>query len=213
VLALANMRITGGVFRSRALVAPHGARTRPTADRVREALFSMLSGRFALEDSVVLDLYSGTGALAFEALSRGARRAICVEQDREALKALRRNSEALGVVASVSIVNASVEGWARRAPRASSASASTSAAGELIDLVFADPPYRDVASGALTQALSLVARQFAANMPTLWVVEHASKDAAPAVHELTCSDTRRYGDTAISFYVPKDLRANSDESQ
>ena len=83
------MRITGGIHRSRRLVAPGGSGTRPTADRVREALFSILSARSALSGAAVLDLYAGTGALGLEALSRGAREAVFVESERAALAALR----------------------------------------------------------------------------------------------------------------------------
>jgi 16S rRNA (guanine966-N2)-methyltransferase len=196
------MRVTGGVFRSRTLVAPNGVVTRPTSDRVREAMFSMVASRFELVGSSVLDLYAGTGALAFEALSRGASRAVCIEPDREALKALRRNADALGAQASVRIVATSVETWARR--DASSAGA--------FDIVFADPPYREVESGAVGYALTSVATRILPIKPALWVLEHSAKDAAPAVRGLTCSDTRRYGDTALSFYGPEELGANCDES-
>ena len=91
-----RMRIVAGAWRGRTLVAPPGAATRPTADRVRQALFDMLlhapwAGRDAIEGAVVLDAFAGTGALGLEALSRGAARAVFIERDRAALAALRAN--------------------------------------------------------------------------------------------------------------------------
>ncbi|MGH2910993.1 MAG: RsmD family RNA methyltransferase, partial [Solirubrobacteraceae bacterium] len=89
------MRVISGRFRGRRLTAPRGEKTtRPTSDRVREACFSMLGG---LEGVIALDLFAGTGALGIEALSRGAERALFVERDTAALRALRANLDALGL--------------------------------------------------------------------------------------------------------------------
>src|ERR1700722_13676006 len=93
------MRIVAGAWRGRALIAPSGTETRPTADRVRQALFDMLmhapwAGRSTVEDALVLDVFAGTGAMGLEALSRGAARAVFVERSRPALTALRSNIEA-----------------------------------------------------------------------------------------------------------------------
>src|SRR5437899_4832041 len=106
------MRITGGEHRSRGLVAPRGHATRPTSDRVREALFAILGAMQpmqSIEGARVLDLYAGTGALALEALSRGASCAVMVERGREALDAIRANVAALGVAAVARVVAAPVE--------------------------------------------------------------------------------------------------------
>lgn len=123
------MRIVAGRWKGRALVAPAGAATRPTADRVRQALFDMLwhapwGGREAVEGQAVLDGFAGTGALGLEALSRGAARAVFIEQDRGALAALRANIAALKAEARV------IAGDVLRPP-----------AGEPCGLVFLDPPY------------------------------------------------------------------------
>ncbi len=88
------MRVVAGAFKGRRLQAPRGGRTRPTADRVREALFSMLGD---VSGAAVLDLYAGSGALGIEALSRGAGSATFVERDQQAVAALRRNLAAVGV--------------------------------------------------------------------------------------------------------------------
>ncbi len=188
------MRITGGAFRSRELRAPRGSRTRPTADRVREALFSMLQSRVELEGARVLDLYAGTGALAFEAMSRGAAHAVLVEKDRAALDALRENRRALGLDDTTHVLATSVEQCEARGP---------------FEVVFADPPYADVRSGVAVRALERIAARIAdAYEPAtdggapraIWVVEHDSKDEAPVIIGLTWSDTRVYGDTSLSFF-------------
>ena len=104
------MRVTGGIFRSRALRAPRGTTTRPTSDRVREAMFSMLVSDGLIEEGArILDLYAGSGALGLEALSRGAGEAVLVEQGRDALAAIRENVEALDVADRVRVVAARVE--------------------------------------------------------------------------------------------------------
>jgi 16S rRNA (guanine966-N2)-methyltransferase len=125
------MRIVAGAWRGRALHAPPGDTTRPTADRVRQALFDMLlhapwGGRDAVEGACVLDAFAGTGALGLEALSRGAAHATFVEQDRAALVALRRNIADCGAAARCRVLAAD----ALHVPD-----------GEACGLVFLDPPY------------------------------------------------------------------------
>src|SRR5262249_3327716 len=129
------MRITGGVHRSRNLVAPRGQATRPTSDRVREALFAILRADPPIHGPRVLDLYAGTGALALEALSRGAAFAVLVERGKEALDAIRANVAALGVAAEARVVSVPVERAARGVQ-----TAATALGGEAFDLVFVDPP-------------------------------------------------------------------------
>jgi 16S rRNA (guanine966-N2)-methyltransferase len=131
------MRIIAGEWRGRKLVAPKGLQTRPTADRTRETLFSMLASRLGSFDGLrVADLYAGSGALGLEALSRGAAHATFVENDRAALIALDANIAALGAAARISV-------------RTMSAAALPSA--EPFDLIFADPPY-DAGSGTAVAA-------------------------------------------------------------
>ncbi len=130
------MRIVGGAWRGRRLVAPAGEATRPTADRVRQALFDMLmhagwGGRAVIEDAVVLDAFAGTGALGLEALSHGAACACFVEADLLALRALRANVAACRAEAHVSILPTDLFAL-QRDPRLAPAS-----------LVFLDPPYGD----------------------------------------------------------------------
>ncbi|MGH9064864.1 MAG: RsmD family RNA methyltransferase, partial [Acidimicrobiales bacterium] len=106
------MRVVGGEARGRRLVAPPGAGTRPTADRVREAMFDMVESLGGVEGAAVADLFAGSGALGVEAISRGAERATFVETDRGALAALRANLAVLGARAQrAQVVRADVLAW------------------------------------------------------------------------------------------------------
>ncbi len=150
------MRIIAGEWRGRKLVAPKGETTRPTADRTRERLFSMLTSRLGdFADLQVLDLFSGSGALGLEALSRGAAHCTFVEQDRDALKALEKNIETLGAKADVRIGSVLGLGPARKS----------------FDLILMDPPY-DTGAGAV--ALDKLGRQnwFA---PSSWIAIETSR--------------------------------------
>ena len=131
------MRIIAGTWRGRTLEAPPGLGTRPTADRVRETLFSMLASRLgSFEDLRVADLFAGSGALGFEALSRGASHATFVESDSAAAAIIRRNAAKLG--ADVTILG----GSALALPRA-----------EPFDLIFADPPYAPSSGTAVVASI------------------------------------------------------------
>jgi 16S rRNA (guanine966-N2)-methyltransferase len=181
------MRITGGEWRSRTLRAPRGTATRPTSDRVREALFSMLASDGLVDGAPrVLDLYAGSGALAFEALSRGAASAVLVEQARDALVAIRDNAKALGAEARVV------------SSRVDRALATFEGAGDRFELIFLDPPYADVREAAFAEILASAARCLVPGGAL--VLEHASTDDAPAIAGLAHDRSRRYGDTTISLY-------------
>jgi len=178
------MRVIAGRFGGRRLAAPAGEGTRPTADRVRESLFSILG---PLDGARVLDLFAGTGALGIEALSRGAAHATFVERDRRALEALRRNLEPLGLEADAVRV---VAGDARRHLR------DAAARGEAYDLVLLDPPYGD--AGRLGPALS-------GGLPSLLTggarIVSESDRRHPLPLDLPLTDERRYGDTIIRIHT------------
>jgi 16S rRNA (guanine966-N2)-methyltransferase len=175
------MRVVAGIYGGRRLVAPAGSVTRPTSDRVREALFSVLGG--SVRDARVLDLFAGSGALGIEALSRGAAAAVFVERAPKAIAAIRANLDALGI-----------EGDVRRM-EARAALRAASTRGEAYDLVFLDPPYRRAAglgrelSEALPAVLAAGARV---------VSESDRRD--PLALELALSGERRYGDTVIRIH-------------
>jgi 16S rRNA (guanine966-N2)-methyltransferase len=131
------VRIIAGAWRGRTIEALPGQSTRPTADRARETLFSMLASRLgSFEDLRVADLFAGSGALGFEALSRGAASATFVENDLKAASIIRRNAEKLG--ASVQVLGGSALALPRSEP---------------FDLIFADPPYAQGAGTAVMQAV------------------------------------------------------------
>jgi 16S rRNA (guanine(966)-N(2))-methyltransferase RsmD len=185
------MRITGGEHRSRSLAAPRGDATRPTSDRVREALFAILGGAVGLGGARVLDLYAGTGALGLEALSRGAARAMFVERARPAVRTIVANAEALGVRPATTVVPMPVERAAALVHE-----------GGPFEVVFADPPYDDVTTGAASRAIcALLAPVTALLAPSgVLVLEHRKDDPAPPLDGLRLRETRRYGDTCLSFY-------------
>ncbi len=190
------MRVIAGRLGGRRLQAPKGrAKTRPTSDRVKEALFSMLG---ELNGAVVLDLFAGTGALGIEALSRGAERAVFVERDMAAVTTIRANLASLGLIGSqaeLRVIDARV---ALRAARE---------AGETYDLVFIDPPYDHARewAGELAELLPAVLAQGAR-----LVVE--SDRRAPAELALQTIARRRYGDTTIAIQcLPADGEDGCDD--
>jgi 16S rRNA (guanine(966)-N(2))-methyltransferase RsmD len=175
------VRVVAGAFGGRRLSAPAGSATRPTSDRVREAVFSILG---PLDGERVLDLFAGSGALGIEALSRGAEEAVFVERDRRALAALRGNLEALGIDADVR------PGEALRALR------DAAARGEAYDLVFLDPPYRQ--AGGLGADISQGLAGLLA--PGARVVAETDR-RAPLELDWPIRTERRYGDTLIRIHT------------
>ena len=178
------MRIISGSLRGRTFAAPAGTGTRPTGDRIRESLFNILHGR--LNGLAVLDAFAGSGALSFEALSRGARSAVLFDTDAAALRTLRANIESLGLSAQC-VVRA--QDFLSGAPALQ---------GQRFGLIFLDPPY---AAGLYQQALELVdALQLLADCGIV-MAEHSVRDALPQqVGSLAAYDKRRYGITVLTFY-------------
>ena len=180
------MRIVAGAARGRRLVVPPGDTVRPTADRVREALFASLAP--LLPGASVLDAFAGSGALGLEALSRGAARVTFIERERRALAALRRNIEAVGLD-GITVITADTVRTLRDAARAGALT------GAPFDLVLLDPPYvldDDTLAGLLVDLLPLIA-------PDATVVVERSADAPeprwPA--PLLPAAPRRYGSTRL----------------
>jgi len=167
------MRIIAGQFGGRRLKGLKGAAGRPTADKVREAWFSIVAPE--LPDTNVLDLFAGCGALGLEALSRGARHVTFVENDWKALEALRANIDALGVADRVTVCNANAVTFAAGCDAGA------------FDMAFADPSYRTDHARRLIELFRT--RPFAAVLG----VEHAAST------RLAGDDTRNYGDVAITF--------------
>lgn len=181
------MRIVAGKFRGASIEAPKGLGTRPTSDKVRQALFNVLehgAPRFEFEGARVLDLFAGSGALGLEALSRGARFALFVEDDSAARAAIRRNVETLGLTGVTKI-------WRRDATRLGEAGTL-----QPFDLIFCDPPYgRGLGEGALAAA---IAGGWVGGEAVAALEERAGTEIAWPVpfQEI---DRRRYGDTEIAL--------------
>jgi 16S rRNA (guanine966-N2)-methyltransferase len=180
------MRIISGQWRSRPLVAPKGDTTRPTADRTRETLFSMLASRLgSFEDLAVLDLFAGSGALGLEALSRGAATCTFVEHDAAALKALETNIEKFGAKAQSDIRRSSV--------------LSLGSAIKPFDVVLMDPPY---ASGAGSVALDKLGRLgwFA---PSAWISIETSAKEDVDVKGFVIDNVRNVGKARLTLLRPE----------
>lgn len=184
------MRIISGKFRGRRLLSVPGLRTRPTSDRVRENLFNILA-RHPVEANV-LDLFAGTGALGIEALSRGARSAVFVENVPAALKILHANVEALSLGGQTKILSWDIGrnlDCLLAFPRT-------------FDLVFMDPPYR---KEWIVPTLQALLQSGSLTEEALVVVEHAAAEPMPAsIAGLRRIDERRYGATRLTFLSPSD---------
>ena len=177
------MRVIAGAHKGRRLVAPPGRGTRPTSDRVREALFSILGARVA--DARVLDLFAGSGALGIEALSRGAAAATFVETDAAAIRSIRGN---LAGVDGGEVVRRDARAFLRTAREDA----------RQYDLVFLDPPYRH----AETLGRSLGEAVAAVLAPGGVAVSESDRRAPLTLDPLILDDERRYGDTLIRLHVP-----------
>jgi 16S rRNA (guanine966-N2)-methyltransferase len=185
------MRVIAGKYRSRPLRSLRGMDLRPTADRLRETLFNVLTAGnpLAFEDTVWLDLYAGTGAVGIEALSRGAAMAYFVESSERAAELVRQNLQSLGVAAGFRVVKQD----AVRALRA------LEAEGRVADFVFLDPPYR--MQEAYRKTLESLAGSPLVKTGTVVVAEH-QKNFDPGERFMALRRYRRLaqGEAALSFY-------------
>ncbi len=180
------MRIVGGDLGGRVLRAPAGAATRPTSEKVREAMFGILARLGSpMEGARVLDLFAGSGALGIEALSRGAAHATFVDFGKAPLEVIRGNLRGLGLEARAAVLSGDAVAAAARP------------GGQPFDFVFIDPPY---ASDLATRAgLALPAENLAPGATI--IIEHDRRHAPPeSLGSLVRIDERRYGDTLVSFY-------------
>ena len=174
------MRIISGQWRGRPLIAPKGDATRPTADRTREALFSMLTSRLgSFEDLAVADLFAGSGALGFEALSRGAASCLFVEQDRTALDAIRANAAKLDIKPDI---------------RAQSVMALSPVPAPL-DLILIDPPY---GTGAGSVALERLAR-LGWTGPATWISIETGRGEETGVKGFSVEAMRESGKARLTL--------------
>ena len=180
------MRIISGSARGRTLTAPRGRDTRPTQDYVRESLFNIIQRD--VPGSTVLDLFAGSGALALEALSRGASRAVLADRSRQATECIRRNAETLGFTEQSEILQCD---WR-------TALARLARSGACFDLVFLDPPYELALYPEMVE--SLASRQLLAD-GALIVIEHRKDIRFDLSPSFKPRDLRTYGDTGIHLYT------------
>lgn len=184
------MRIIAGEKRSRKLLTPEGNDTRPTADRIKESLFSILQSR--LYGARVLDLYAGSGALALEALSRGARDAVLCDVSPSACRVIRQNIAALGYEEKARLLNRSDAAALTLLEKENAA----------FDLIFLDPPYRMDMSGVCRRLCEggLLARD------GIIVAEHQKETPPQTGPWAVLTDRREYGITGLSFLAhPREL--------
>ena len=180
------MRIIAGTLKRRAIAAPKKGPVRPTTDRTREAMFNVITNRIDLEDVDVLDLFAGSGALGFEAISRGARSVVFVERDRSAMRTLLDNARHFDVEDACSLVQADAGVWLDRF------------GGPPFDLILADPPYDYPDMARLPEK---VARHL--HPEGLFLLEHDRRVSFDGSEHLIQS--RAYGRTTVSVFGGRDV--------
>lgn len=176
-----NIRLIAGTYGGRKLTTPNTARTHPMSERVRNAMFNNLND--LVKDAAVLDAFAGSGAVGLEALSRGAGTVVFVERDRVAQRVLQENIALLGTEAATKIIKASVTAFV------------STYDGELFDLIFADPPYKD-------EQFSTVLSLFPLLKPGgTMVLSHPGRGERPIQNnEIVVVDNRSYGNACLTFF-------------
>lgn len=175
-----NIRVIGGIYGGRKLDAPNTTRTHPMSERVRNALFNSIGD--TIVDAKVLDAFAGSGAVGFEALSRGASHVTFVERDKVAQNVLKNNIEILGVESTTDIIRAPVSSWLETYN------------GDGFDLIFADPPYHDPQFSTITRLFKLLKKN------GLMVLSHPGRGEEPTKLGVVVVDNRRYGNAFLTFY-------------
>jgi len=179
------LRIISGKWKGKRLFSVKGLNLRPTSDRVKEAIFDILQDHIAGQQ--VLDLFAGTGALGIEALSRGARRAVFVEESARSLTALRKNIAGCKVKDQAQVLAREVMAGIKI----------LKAQGESFQLIFLDPPYE---KGLAYKTLKALATSSVVSPDTLIIAEHAPNEEVMAIPHLQRVDARKYGGTLVSFF-------------
>ena len=191
------MRIIAGQHKGRRLKSLKGQHLRPTSDRVREALFSIISPR--LSGSNFLDLYAGTGAVGIEALSRGAQKVIFVESHKDSLHILKENVQLCGVQDQSIIIEQTTGAWLKRWDEQN--------IHNTFNIIFADPPYDDSLEDALFSHVSI---NRILDPEGLLVIEHSSKTIITPMTSphLIPQHSYRYGDTTLTIFCHRDTHSS-----
>lgn len=184
------MRVIAGICKGRILVHPRTSVIRPTSDRVKESIFNIIGER--LNDQAILDLFSGTGNLAIEALSRGAGSAIMVDRSREAIEIIYQNVNRCGFATQCTIVRSDVHQFLNYAVRQK----------KQFGLIFADPPYLQDVIGSL---IEIIDRSTLLNKGGLFILEHWIANPVDfPLQNLEIFKQKIYGDTAVTFFNRKE---------
>ncbi len=197
-------RIIAGTYGGRRLATPTGPDTRPTADRVREAMFSGLDATHVLYGRRFLDLYAGSGAVGLEAASRGAEHVLLVESDPKAVRVIRQNIAALDAgdvvtLAAQRVTSALVGGPPLTTGRGYDTAGDGDSGGKGYDIVFADPPY-DLGEQDVTAMLDALVGHGWINAGGLVILERSKRSPEPAwVRSVTAERSRRYGEAMLWY--------------
>lgn len=183
------MRVISGTARGRRLISFSGDKIRPTADKVKGSIFNIIASNFGpLEDIKVLDLFSGTGNLGIEALSRGAARAAFVDEHPASINILKENIDICGFAERSEIIQATVESGIKL----------LSKRGARFNLVFLDPPYE---KGLIEKTMEEIVNKGVLEDDAVVIAEHSLRERPLTEYDgLTLTDQRKYGNTEISFY-------------
>jgi len=184
------VRITGGELKGRRMKGPHGRFLRPTSEKVRKAIFDLLAP-YDIKGKV-LDLFAGSGALGFEALSRGAEEVVFVEKDKGMADLIKENLKLLGLEGKAKVLNME----AKKSLRV------LAEKGFIFDLILMDPPYKDYAKIHLI--LEDIKAKKLLSSHGLVIFEHSSRETPPEISGWKLLSNRRYGDTAISIFILAD---------
>lgn len=176
------MRIIAGIRRGHKLAEPDGMAVRPTTDRVKESMFNLLMPY--LPDSRVLDLFSGSGALACEAISRGAREAVCVDKDKHSVEVIRKNRDSLHFERQIQIIHQTADAYLR-------------SGAQPFDLILLDPPYN---KGFIAPVLETIVQRGLLTADGIILLESDTTDERPEAAGLLILKERRYGRTYITVY-------------
>ncbi len=174
-----KIRLISGEFGGRSISAPVGDTTHPMGERVRGSLFNIIGDVSGLS---VLDAFAGSGALGFEALSRGADKVVFVERDKVAQRVIVENITTLGVNDRARLIRSSVAGWDRTAKN------------ETFDVIFADPPYHDTQISTVSRLKNYLKPK------GLMILSYPGRESTPTVNGVVVVDNRSYGDAALAFY-------------
>lgn len=175
-----RMRVIAGELGGRFFAGPDSSATHPMAERVRGAMFNALGN---IEGLTVLDAFAGSGALAFEAISRGAKSAVVIERDKRAQRIIAENIKTLGLEGRVKLIRAGASSW------------SDTSQNEQFDLVLCDPPYHDLQLSTVSKLISHVKPN------GLMVLSYPGRESAPTVNGVVVVDkSKSYGDAALAYY-------------